>query len=57
MLLKQKGVDANSRDTEYGRSPLSWAAANDHIATFEQLVARKGIDSNALDNQQWSALH
>jgi ankyrin repeat protein len=51
MLLKQKGVDANSRDTEYGRSPLSWAAANDHIATFEQLVARKGIDSNALDNQ------
>ena len=30
VLLEQKGVDRDRADTEYGRTPFSWAAGNGH---------------------------
>ena len=29
-LLIKKGVDVDSKDTEYGWTPLSWATENGH---------------------------
>ena len=39
-LLLEKGADVESKDTEYGRTPLWWAARNGHEAVVKLLKPR-----------------
>jgi ankyrin repeat protein len=36
-LLLAKAVDVDSKDEDYGRTPLSWAAANGHETVVQLL--------------------
>ena len=48
-LLKEDGVDVNARDTEYGRTPLIWAAGMGHEAVVMQLLDNRDVKVNAKD--------
>ncbi|KAM6506306.1 hypothetical protein FSOLCH5_013296 [Fusarium solani] len=50
LLLATKGVDVNSKDEKYGRTPLSWAAENGHEAIAKLLLAAEKADVNSKDN-------
>lgn len=51
LLLATDGADLNSKDTQCGRTPLSWAAENGHEAVVKLLVllATDGVDPNSKD--------
>ena len=55
LLLAKDGVDPDSKDTEYGRTPLSWAAENGHEAVVKLLLNSRA-DIDAEDNYGWTAL-
>ncbi|KAJ6439188.1 NACHT domain-containing protein [Purpureocillium lavendulum] len=48
-LLLEKGADVKAKDTDYGRTPLSWAAENGHEVTV-RLLLDNGPDIEAQDN-------
>jgi len=43
-LLATDGVNLDSKDTEHGRTPLSWATANEHETVVKQLLETNGVD-------------
>ena len=47
-LLLEKGADVESKDTDYGQTPLSWAAENGHEAVVK-LLLEKGADVESKD--------
>jgi len=40
MLLEQEDVNHDHVDTEYGPTPLSWAARNGHMGVVKMLFER-----------------
>lgn len=46
--LLEKGAEVDARDSEYGRTPLLWAAISGHEAVV-QLLLEKGADIEAKD--------
>ena len=50
------GADVNSRDREYGITPLAWAAFVGHRGIVELLI-RSGADVNAKNRDAGTALH
>ncbi|RKK27976.1 hypothetical protein BFJ66_g16403, partial [Fusarium oxysporum f. sp. cepae] len=45
-LLLEKGAEIEAKDSEYGRTPLSWAAGNGHKATVKLLLENgAGVES------------
>ncbi|RYP73107.1 hypothetical protein DL771_003858 [Monosporascus sp. 5C6A] len=46
----------DSKDAEYGRTPLSWAAENGHEAVVKLLIAEKAVDPNPKDINGWTPL-
>ena len=50
------GADVNSRDREYGVTPLAWAAIVGHRDIVELLI-RSGADVNAKNRDAGTALH
>ena len=55
-LLVEKGAEIDSKDSQSGRTPLSWAAGNGHEAVA-QLLLEKGSDVNTEDKGQMTPLH
>ncbi|KAJ1328888.1 ankyrin repeat domain-containing protein 50 [Microdochium nivale] len=49
-LLLEKGAEIEAKDSEYGRTPLSWAAKNGHEASVK-LLLEKGADIEAKDSE------
>ena len=49
-LLEVDGVDPNTVDTVFRRTPLSWAAAGGHVGIVRLLVMTFGVDVNARDS-------
>ena len=47
-LLLEKGADVESKDSQYGRTPLSWAAEKGHEAVVK-LLLEKGADVESKD--------
>jgi ankyrin repeat protein len=47
-LLLEKGAELESKDTTYGRTPLSWAAENGHEAVVK-LLLEKGAELESKD--------
>ena len=50
-LLDKDGVDPDSKDTEYGRTPLLWAARNRHEAVLKLLLAKDGVKPDSKDSE------
>ena len=46
MLLEREDVNPNHADTEYGRTPLSWAAEKGHEGIVKILMQWKDIYSD-----------
>ena len=55
-LLVEKGADIDSKDSRFGRTPLSWAAGNGHEAVA-RLLLEKGSDVNTKDKRGTTPLH
>ena len=51
LLLAKDGVDPDSKDDEYGQTPLSWAAENGHEAVVRLLLAKDGVDPDSKDSR------
>ena len=47
-LLLEKGAELESRDTRYGRTPLSWAAVKGREAVVK-LLLEKGAELESRD--------
>jgi hypothetical protein len=47
-LLLEKGAELESKDEDYGRTPLSWAAGNGHEAVVK-LLLEKGAELECKD--------
>jgi len=45
------GADPDSKDSEYGRTPLWWAAAGGYDAVVKLLLAEDGVDPDAKDTE------
>ena len=39
-LLLEKGAELETKDREYGQTPLSWAAGNGHEAVVKLLLEK-----------------
>ncbi|MCJ1247609.1 hypothetical protein MMC30_004824 [Trapelia coarctata] len=50
LLLERKDVAADSKDNNYGRTPLSYAAGNGHEAVVRLLLERKDVAADSKDN-------
>ncbi|KAI9765965.1 MAG: hypothetical protein M1840_006972, partial [Geoglossum simile] len=50
-LLATGKVDVNSKDDEYGQTPLSWAARGGHEAVVKLLLATGKVDVDSKDNE------
>jgi ankyrin repeat protein len=48
-LLLEKGAEIEAKDSEYGRTPLSWAAFDGHEAVVK-LLLEKGAEVEAKDH-------
>jgi ankyrin repeat protein len=44
------GVDPDSKDANYGQTPLSWAARYGHEAVVKLLLDKEGVDPNSKAN-------
>ena len=51
MLLGQEDINPNTVDTEYGQTPLLWAARGGHKAIVKLLLEREDIDPNTGDTR------
>ncbi|KAG0135463.1 hypothetical protein HOY82DRAFT_551571 [Tuber indicum] len=49
MLLDRGEVNPDQADTEYGQTPLSWAASRGHKGVVQMLLERKDVSSTTLD--------
>ena len=47
--MAENGVEPDSKDTYYGRTPLSWAAENGHEEIVKLLLASDGVDPDSKD--------
>ena len=47
-LLLEKGAEPESKDNDYGRTPLSWAAGSGHEAVVK-LLLEKGAELESKD--------
>ncbi|KAL6402688.1 hypothetical protein AUP68_14144 [Ilyonectria robusta] len=54
-LLLEKGAEIEAKDSEHGRTPLSWAALNGHEASVK-LLLEKGADVESKDEDGWMPL-
>ncbi|KAH0534088.1 hypothetical protein FGG08_007313, partial [Glutinoglossum americanum] len=50
-LLATEEVDVNSEDSNYGRTPLSWAAGGGHEAMVKLLLATEEVDVDSKDGR------
>jgi ankyrin repeat protein len=50
LLLETGKVDVDSKDNNYGRTPLSWAAENGHEAVVKLLLETGKVDVDSKDN-------
>jgi len=50
MLLEREDVNPNQGDTEYGRTPLSWAAEKGHEGVVKVLLGRGDVRTITPDN-------
>jgi ankyrin repeat protein len=50
LLLAKDGVDPDSKDSEYARTPLSLAAESGHEAVVRLLLANDGVDPDSKDS-------
>jgi len=48
-LLLEKGAELESKDDEYGQTPLSWAARGGHEAVVK-LLLKKGAELESKDD-------
>ncbi|GKU07361.1 unnamed protein product, partial [Fusarium langsethiae] len=51
LLLNTGRVDIDARDTEYGQTPLSWAAENGHEAVVKMLLDTDKVNVDATDTK------
>ena len=51
LLLTKDDVDINLKDSQYNRTPLSWAAENGHEAVVKQLLATGKVDVEAKNKE------
>ncbi|KAL4939041.1 hypothetical protein BDV06DRAFT_225432 [Aspergillus oleicola] len=51
LLLETKQVDLDSKDSRYGRTPLSWAAEKGHEAVVKLLLETKQVDLDSKDSE------
>jgi len=51
MLLEREGLNPNTADTEYGRTPLWWAARHDQEGIVRMLLERADINPNTADTE------
>ncbi|PMB67555.1 Ankyrin repeat domain-containing protein 50 [Beauveria bassiana] len=49
LLLDTDRIDIDARDTEYGRTPLSWAAENGYQAVVKMILDTGKVDIDARD--------
>jgi ankyrin repeat protein len=49
LLVDRDDVEADSKDSRYGRTPLSWAARYGHEAVVKLLVNRDDIEAGSKD--------
>jgi ankyrin repeat protein len=59
-LLREGGVDPDSKDTKYSRTPLSWAAKEGHEAVVRLLLAEDNAvpdskDKDGRTSPRWAA--
>jgi ankyrin repeat protein len=51
LLLETGNVDVDSQDSEYGRTPLSWAAGEGYEAVVKLLLDTGKVDVNSKDSE------
>jgi len=51
MLLERKDVNPDQADTEYDRTPLSWAAEKGHSGVVKMLLERKDVNPDQADTR------
>ncbi|KAL4997728.1 hypothetical protein BDV10DRAFT_194905 [Aspergillus recurvatus] len=51
LLFKTGDTDVDSKDTEYGQTPLSWAAINGHEAVVKLLLQAGKVDVDSKDTE------
>ena len=56
LLLKHKGVDINSKDSEYGKTPLLYAAEGGYEAMV-QLLLENGASVKGGDKNEQTVRH
>jgi ankyrin repeat protein len=56
LLLATGKVDVDSKDTGYGRTPLSWAAEEGHEAVVKLLLATGKVDVDSKDDYSQTPL-
>ncbi|KAL4940220.1 hypothetical protein BDV06DRAFT_213639 [Aspergillus oleicola] len=49
-LLLENGAEIEAKDSEYGRTPLSWAAGNGHEAVVKLLLETGKVDVDSKDS-------
>jgi ankyrin repeat protein len=54
LLLATDPVDPDSKDSQYGRTPLSWAAKNGQEAVVKQLLATDRVDPDSKATGKYS---
>ncbi|CEL11625.1 hypothetical protein ASPCAL14725 [Aspergillus calidoustus] len=50
-VLLRQGADVDSKDTEYGRTPLSWAAERGHEEIVKLLIQTGEVDVDSKDTE------
>ncbi|KAH2670040.1 hypothetical protein KXV51_007008, partial [Aspergillus fumigatus] len=50
ILLQTEDIDVESKDSEYGRTPLSWAAVNGHEGIVKLLLDTGRVDVDSKDS-------
>ncbi|CAI7665531.1 unnamed protein product [Penicillium glandicola] len=55
-LLKDSDADFDSKDNDYGRTPLAWAAQQGHVSVVRLLVGTGRADVNSKDNDEQTPL-
>jgi ankyrin repeat protein len=50
LLLAKDGVNPNSKNGDYGQTPLSLAAEKGHEAVVKLLLAKDGVNPDSMDD-------